>query len=131
MSRKEEILQEAKRKEKEIGFSPLVKNANGINSAYGIGFIEGVEWADLNPDEQMIAKYLYDKKGYPVDLNGNVPSFEDTMKMSEELLNYRKNQFINDIIKKIEDKLDFYSDRPNEFYGVIEKIVKKLKEEYV
>ena len=27
----------------------------------------------------MIAKYLYEKKGYPIDMNGNLPSFDETM----------------------------------------------------
>lgn len=34
-----------------------------------------------------------------------------------------------EIIKRIEDKLDFYCDRPNEFYGAIERMVKELKGE--
>ena len=35
----------------------------------------------------------------------------------------------NEIINKIEDKLDFYCDRPSEFYGAIEKMIKELKGE--
>lgn len=57
-------------------------------------WIEGAEWADTNPNEQAIAKYLYEKKGYPIDLNGNIPSFEDTMKDVEKYDNYKKKQFI-------------------------------------
>ena len=34
-----------------------------------------------------------------------------------------------EVIRRIEDKLDFYSDRPNEFYGAIEKMVKELRGE--
>ena len=46
MTRKEEIIQTARQKEKEVGFTQIVKDAKGVNSAYGIGFLEGAEWAD-------------------------------------------------------------------------------------
>ena len=46
MTREEEIIQVAKQKEKEIRFTQIVKEAKGVNSAYGIGFLEGAEWAD-------------------------------------------------------------------------------------
>lgn len=49
MTRKEEIIQIARKKEKEVGFSQIVKDAKGVNSAYGIGFLEGAEWADKHP----------------------------------------------------------------------------------
>lgn len=34
-----------------------------------------------------------------------------------------------EILKRIEDKLVFYCDRPNEFYGAIERMVEELREE--
>lgn len=34
-----------------------------------------------------------------------------------------------EVIKRIEGKLDFYCDRPNEFYGAIERMVEELREE--
>lgn len=34
-----------------------------------------------------------------------------------------------EVIRRIEDKLDFYCDRPSEFYGAIERMVKELKGE--
>lgn len=34
-----------------------------------------------------------------------------------------------EVINRIEDKLNFYCDRPNEFYGAIERIIKELKGE--
>lgn len=46
MTRIEEIVKEAKHREKEEGFTQLVKDTKGICSAYGIGFLEGAEWAD-------------------------------------------------------------------------------------
>lgn len=57
-------------------------------------WIEGAEWADENPDEEMIAKYLHEKKGYPIDLNGKLPSFDETMKDTEKYLKYKQDKFI-------------------------------------
>lgn len=34
-----------------------------------------------------------------------------------------------EVVKRIEDKLDFYCDRPSEFYGAIERMIKELKGE--
>ena len=50
MTREEEIIQTAKQKEKEVGFTQIVKDTKGVNSAYGIGFLEGAEWADNHPN---------------------------------------------------------------------------------
>ena len=50
MTRKEEFIRTARRKEKEVGFSQFVHEARGVNSAYGIGFLEGAEWADNHPN---------------------------------------------------------------------------------
>jgi len=46
MTREEQIIQAVKQEEKKIGFAQIVKEAKGVNSAYGIGFLEGVKWAD-------------------------------------------------------------------------------------
>lgn len=46
MTREEQIIQAAKQEEKKIGFAQIVKEAKGVNSAYGIGFLEGAKWAD-------------------------------------------------------------------------------------
>lgn len=48
MTREEQIIQAAKNAEKEVGFNPIVMRAKGVNSAYGIGFLEGAEWADAH-----------------------------------------------------------------------------------
>ena len=43
----EQIVNAAKSAEKKTGFGELVhsKVSRGVNSAYGIGFLEGAEWA--------------------------------------------------------------------------------------
>lgn len=53
MTRERQIVEAAKAKEKETGFSELVKSpvSKGVNSAYGIGFIEGATWADEHPKQ--------------------------------------------------------------------------------
>ena len=46
-------------------------------------------------DENRIVKYLYEKKGYPVDMNGNIPSFNETIKDAEKYLKYNQDRFID------------------------------------
>lgn len=86
MTRKEEIKQAAFNNDRE---------SSKENQQY---FIEGAELSDENPDEKMIAKYLYEKKGYPIDLNGNLPSFDETMKDAEKYLKYKQDKFIEKAI---------------------------------
>ena len=79
----------------------LVKKANALcndpkndcKSTEDLCFIMG-KWADENPNERMIAKYLYEKKGYPIDLNGHLPSFEETMKDVEKYNKYKEDKLI-------------------------------------
>lgn len=54
MTREKQIIQIAKQKEKEDGFTQIVHNARGVYSAYGIGFLEGAEWADENPRKGLV-----------------------------------------------------------------------------
>lgn len=73
MTREEEIIQAAKQKEKESEFTQIVKSAKGVNSSYGIGFLEGAEWADEHPrvkeievDEEL-QDFLKKKKAWVSD----------------------------------------------------------------
>lgn len=47
----EEIVNAAKEHEKRSGFGELAKSelSKGVNSAYGIGFLDGAEWALSQP----------------------------------------------------------------------------------
>lgn len=74
MTRKEEILQAVNNYKNHF--------PDGFINEYV--YVDGAEWADENPNERMIAKYLYEKKGYPIDLEGNLLSFEETMKDVEK-----------------------------------------------
>ena len=73
----------------------------GLWQAGSAMFQLGAEWADENPDERMIAKYLYEKKGYPIDLNGNLPSFEETMKTVEEYNKYKEDKLIEKVCERL------------------------------
>lgn len=48
---KKEIVNAAKEHEKRSGFGELAKSelSRGVNSAYGIGFLDGAEWALAQP----------------------------------------------------------------------------------
>ena len=73
-----------------------------------LDFIDALEVkeTDLEKEERKkIAKYLYEKKGYPIDLNGNIPSFEETMKDAEQYVRYKKDKFIEMAWDWIENNL--------------------------
>lgn len=73
MTRKEEISDVTKEQ------FTYVKDEN-LKSALRFAFIDGAKWADKNPNSKTIAEYLYKEKGYPISLNGDIPTFEETMK---------------------------------------------------
>lgn len=62
------------------------------------------EWSE--EDEKMVAKYLYEKKGYPIDVNGNLLSFDETMKDAEKYLKYKQDKFIKKASRWLKDCLD-------------------------
>jgi len=88
MARKEEIINYAN------SFKGNGTENEELKEVIRLAIIDGAMWADENPDEEMIAKYLYEKKGYPIDLNGNLPSFGETMKDAEKCLKYKQDKFI-------------------------------------
>lgn len=88
MTRKEEIINYAN------SFKGNGMENEELKETIRLAIIDGAMWADENPDEKMIAKYLYEKKGYPIDLNGNLPSFDETMKDAEKYLKYKQDKFI-------------------------------------
>lgn len=96
MTRKEEIIQAA------------FNNDRGSSKENQQYFIEGAEWSDENPDEKMIVKYLYEKKGYPIDLNGNLVSYEETMESANRYINYKKEKFIEKARKWFERQYEWY-----------------------
>lgn len=91
MTRKEEILSIASELVDKKYMDAEIKTTHEASVA---ACQEIAEWVDENPDEKKIAKYLYEKKGYPIDLNGNLPSFDETMKDAEKYLKYKQDKFI-------------------------------------
>lgn len=87
----------------------IIQAVNNYKNHFPDGFIneyvyvDGAEWADENPDERMIAKYLYEKKGYPIDLNGNLPSFEEIMKDVEKYNKYKEKKRIENVKDELKD----------------------------
>ena len=55
--------------------------------------ISVLHWANY-PSDKSVVKYLHEKKGYPVTLNGDIPSFEDTMKAFKEYDDYKREQWM-------------------------------------
>ena len=88
MTRKEEIINYAN------SFKGKGMESEELKEIIQLAVIDGAMWSDKNPDEKMIAKYLYEKKGYPIDLNGSLPSFDETMKDTEKYLKYKQDKFI-------------------------------------
>lgn len=60
MKRDEEIVNIAKQKEESQVFCDLVKSplSLGVNSAYGVGFIEGAKWADEYPSMEQKQQFV-------------------------------------------------------------------------
>ena len=70
---------------------------NGVMDKDSVQYIQADAFIE-NLDERMIAKYLYEKKGYPIDLNGHLPSFDETMKDVEKYNAYKEDKFIEKAI---------------------------------
>jgi len=100
MARKEEIINYAN------SFKGNGTENEELKEVIRLAIIDGAMWADENPDEEMIAKYLYEKKGYPIDLNGNLPSFDEAMKDTEKYLKYKQDKFIEKAANFLNYKLD-------------------------
>ena len=57
-----------------------------------IHFENGAKWADKNPNSKTIAEYLYKEKGYPISLNGDIPTYEEVVKHVQAYNNYKMRQ---------------------------------------
>lgn len=85
MTRKEEICDVTKKQ------FTYVKDEN-LKSALRFAFIDGAKWADKNPNSKTIAEYLYKEKGYPISLNGDIPTYEEVVKHVQAYNNYKMRQ---------------------------------------
>lgn len=88
MTREEEIVNAAKEHEKKTEFVELVKSplSRGVNSAYGIGFIEGCVWSDAHQRNDI----LEEKTSFVrIVISGSCPENlqKKARKFSEEVSN--------------------------------------------
>ena len=83
MTRKEQILQAARN---------YVSGVTLSSPSDVIHFGYGAKWADKNPDSKIIAEYLYKEKGYPISLNGDIPTYEEVVKHVQAYNNYKMRQ---------------------------------------
>lgn len=113
MTREEEIRQASieytmENAPKCIGGDAFSEVMNGMNRNHA--FEEGAKWADKNPRPQTIAEYLYKEKGYPISLNGEIPTFEETMKDVQTYNDYKAKQWLEKACKWLEQHQEDYDD---------------------
>ena len=99
MTREKQIFEESKI------YSKYVNN----QTDFEYGFINGAKWADENPHSQYIAEYLYKEKGYPISLNGEIPTFEETMKDVQTYNYYKAKQWLEKACKWLEQHQEDYN----------------------
>lgn len=107
--RNKEIVCVAKNHETQTGFCDLVKSplSKGVNSAYGLGFIEGAVWADNKPSQQALAKELY-RLGYTITLNGDIIPRAEEEKAMKSYIEYQKSQVIDKACEWLEENINKY-----------------------
>ena len=99
--REKQIVEKAKQRENESGgFSDFVHRVRGVDSAYGIGFLEGAAWSDENPKEGLVdidnvinILKTIDYKNYISYIVSGVGT-----------INFEADRFINDLTKLIENE---------------------------
>lgn len=89
-----------------IGGDAFSEVMDGMNRNHA--FEEGAKWADKNPNLQNLAEYLYKEKGYPISLNGEIPTFEETMKDAQIYNAYKEGQWIKRACKWLLDNAGKY-----------------------
>lgn len=122
MTREEEIINAAKEHGKQTFFCDLVKSASskGVNSAYGLGFIEGAVWADNNPSQKALAKEMY-RLGYTITLNGDIIPRAEEEKAMKSYIEYQKSQVIDKACEWLEKNIRNYINwEYNEFHQCVE-----------
>ena len=123
----EEIVKIAKDAEKRTGFGELVHSpiSKGVNSAYGIGYIEGmVEYRNSLQEEPVseeldeeIRKYLIDFKGYPHVMDEEE---KNMIKMARHFANWQKQQMIDKASEWLEKQFNMPDDFRQHFIKAME-----------
>lgn len=94
-------IEEIKQKAEELGQKCFPNEYNiwareNIEAKYvELAFIEGVKWADENPNKKLVyTKEELIKMGFSFDLNGNIRTPEECYESSIKYDEYRKQKFI-------------------------------------
>lgn len=70
------------------------------NNVYGVHVADAIAWlkkqgeSDKNPNSKTISEYLDKEKGCPISLNGEIPTFEVTMKDVRDYNAYKEKRLI-------------------------------------
>ena len=126
MTRQEEIRQEALKAEKEEFprcAGDKENSFHGVNSAYGLGFVDGALWADENPKSPWISV----KESLPYD-NPNIIHFGFTNRV---LVTDGKDLFVAYMEKDKDNKWVWHTDNNNDdpitHWMLIPKIPNNIK----
>lgn len=118
--------------EREEEIQKLIDEENGIinygSCDYQVGVRDGVRLADKNPRPQTIAEYLYKEKGYPISLNGEIPTFEETMKDVQTYNDYKAKQLIEKACKWAKENFECYVGADvSEYYIYVDDFVEDFR----
>jgi len=94
MTREEEIISTAREYEQHTGFGDIVRKSHGhgVDSAYGIGFLEGAVWADEHPQYN--------------PYKASIESIKECIERFRECGN-DKDDLINNIYVKCKDAIEY------------------------
>lgn len=70
-----------------------------IKQIIGLGYTRDEAINILNGLNPNITEYLYKEKGYPISLNGEIPTFEETMKDTQIYNAYKAKQWLEKACK--------------------------------
>lgn len=124
MTREEEIIARAGEAEKETTFSDIVFKAKGVNSAYGIGYIEGAQWADEHPkaEEPKNKDFKDFVKSYMSANDDNILHYYDRYAGLVDGAQWQKEQMMKGAV---EAYVNFYEEIPGNYYT--EFVVENLR----
>ena len=96
-----EIVDRAKKAEKSTGFGELVHSpiSKGVNSAYGIGFIEGMVEYRNSLQEEPVSEDLIEELKKIVNIRECVSQGVPVIKIARHFANWQKEQMMKGAVK--------------------------------
>lgn len=99
-----------------------------ITSLEANSIIEGVEWADENPNkDDVYTKQELRDMGFGFDLNGNICTPNEAYDRAEKYKQYHKQKLIEKVVKYLENILPYYVDADFS-KPIIDGLYKTIKE---